>query len=159
MEGKRRVLFLCTGNSCRSQMAEAILRHVGGDRFESLSAGSHPAGFIHPLAEAAMTELGVSMAAQLSKSWDEFTDYPVDVVISVCDAAASLPCPAFPGNAIRAHWSLPDPTYHPGTIPERIEFAIRIARRLLAKIEGLTRIDWSQPRTAIEQQLAFLGEI
>jgi protein-tyrosine-phosphatase len=157
--GKTRVLFLCTGNSCRSQMAEAILRQIGGDRFEALSAGSKPAGFIHPLAVEALAALQFSIDEPVSKSWDEFADKPVDVVVTVCDAAAAEACPVFPGAALRAHWSLPDPVYHPGTDKERLAFAIAVAKRLRAKIDGLVALDWSSPLKELQRRLQFLGEI
>lgn len=159
MGSPRRVLFLCTGNSCRSQMAEAMLRLVGGEAFESLSAGSHPAGFIHPLAFEVLQRLHVPVGDQQSKSWDEFTHKSIDAVITLCDAAAAEPCPTFGGEAMRAHWSTPDPAFHPGTVEERIEYAMLIGRRLMAKIEGLVRLDWSAERAAFEQQIRFLGDI
>ena len=92
---KPRVLFLCTGNSCRSQMAEAWLRHLAGDRFESLSAGTAPVG-INPGAVTAMAELGISLAGHRSKNIDEFAASPPDVVITVCDRAREN-CPVLPG--------------------------------------------------------------
>ncbi len=159
MTEKKRILFICTGNSCRSQMAEAILRHLGGDRFEAFSAGSHPAGFIHPLTIEAMGVLDIPVEGQTSKSWDEFADTHVDVVITVCDAAASETCPAWPGDAIAVHWSLPDPAYFPGDEDERVRFAIQIAQRIRAKIEGLIELDWAAERDELIGRLVFLGEI
>jgi protein-tyrosine-phosphatase len=158
-DGKTRVLFLCTGNSCRSQMAEAILRQIGGDRFEALSAGSRPAGFIHPLALGALAALQVPVGDPVSKSWVEFADKPVEVVVTVCDATAAEVCPVFPGAALRAHWSLPDPVFHPGTDEERAAFAIAVAQRLRAKIEGLVALNWSAPPKELQRRLQFLGEI
>lgn len=140
-------------------MAEAILRHVGGDRFEALSAGSHPAGFIHALAEIAMERMGISLDGQTSKSWDEFVGTPIDAAITLCDAAAAIPCPNFPGAPVRAHWSTPDPSQQPGTDEQRAAYALLIAQRLRTKIEGLVALDWESPRIEIEQRLRFLGEI
>ncbi len=159
MADKRKVLFLCTGNSCRSQMAEAILRHLAGDRFEASSAGSHPAGFVHPLAIEAISRLDIALEEQTSKGWDEFKDTPVDVVITVCDEAAGETCPAWPVAPITAHWSLPDPVFHPGSEEERCEFALRVAQRLRTKIEALTELDWSMDRGELAKRLKFLGEI
>jgi arsenate reductase len=153
------VLFLCTGNSCRSQMAEAMLRQLGGDRFEALSAGSHPAGFIHPLAIDAMSRLNIPLASQTSKSWNEFFDTRLDVVVTLCDAAASEACPVWPGSPMTAHWSLPDPAFHPGTDDERLEFTLLIAERLRTKIAGLVGLDWAGDRAELKQRLGFLGEI
>ena len=159
MPDKRKVLFLCTGNSCRSQMAEAILRLLGGDRFEALSAGSHPAGFIHPLAIEAMRRMKVPLENQLSKSWDEFAATSLDAVVTVCDAAAGEPCPTWPASPVCVHWFLPDPAYHPGDEEARLEFALRVAKRLRAKIEGLVELDWAMSREELQQRLDFLGEI
>jgi len=155
----KKILFLCTGNSCRSQMAEALLRHICGDAFESLSAGSQPAGFIHPLAEAAMENLGISLAGQSSKSWDEFADVPIDVVITLCDSAAAETCPNWIGSPLAVHWSMPDPAFHLGDEAERIEFASRVAKRLEAKIRGLVALDWNTDRIELQKHLERLGEI
>jgi arsenate reductase len=107
-DGKKlRVLTLCTANSARSQMAEGVLRVLGGDAVESYSAGTHPSR-VNPFAIQAMQEIGVDISAQYSKSVQEFIGKPVDVVITVCDNAAEN-CPVFPGNVERLHWSLPDP--------------------------------------------------
>ena len=154
-----RVLFLCTGNSCRSQMAEAILRQLSGDRFEALSAGSQPAGFIHPLAIDAMSRLNIPLTNQTSKSWSEFADTRLDVVVTLCDVATAEACPALPGSPMTAHWSLPDPVYHPGTDDERLEFTLLIAERLRTKIAGLAGLDWAGGRAELKQRLGFLGEI
>ena len=140
-------------------MAEAILRHLKTDRFEALSAGSHPAGFIHPLAIEAMHRLDIPMVDHRSKSWDEFAATDLDVVITVCDAARAETCPVWPGNPIVAHWSLPDPAGYPGTEEERIELGLRIAERLRTKIEGLIDLDWSMDRVKLADRLTFLGEI
>ena len=159
MSDKRKVLFLCTGNSCRSQMAEAILRKLGGDRLEAHSAGSWPAGYIHELAIEAMSRLNIPIVDQESKSWDELAGTPFDLVITLCDAAAKEPCPNWPGDPVRVHWSLPDPAFHPGPDEDRIEFALRVARRLHAKIEALANLDWSLDRAELTGQLTALGEI
>ncbi len=159
MAEKRKILFLCTGNCCRSQMCEALLRHLGGDRFEALSAGSDPAGFIHPLALEVIRRLGVTMTDQVSKSWHEFTETEVDAVITLCDAAAAETCPTWPGNPITVHWSTPDPTYHLGTDDERLEFALSIAGRLQTKIQGLIDLDWTADHRELVKRFEFLGVI
>lgn len=153
------ILFLCTGNACRSQMAEAWLRHLGGERFTALSGGSKPAGFIHPIALDAMKRLGVSLEGQRSKTWNEFNTTKVDAVITLCDFAANEPCPIKADVPLAAHWSLLDPAYYPGTDAERLEFAISIAKRLKSKIEGLIALDWSADQATLKKQLDFLGEI
>ena len=132
---------------------------MGGDRFESLSAGSHPAGFIHPLAIEALSRLNIPLTNQTSKSWSEFADTRLDVVVTLCDAAAAETCPVWSGSPMTAHWSLPDPVYYPGTDDERLEFALMIAERLRTKIAALVGLDWSSDRVELKQRLGFLGEI
>ncbi|MCA9026591.1 MAG: arsenate reductase ArsC [Planctomycetaceae bacterium] len=117
-----RILFLCTGNSCRSQMAEGLLRHLAGDRITSLSAGAKPANFVHPLAIEAMAELGVDISQQVSKHINEFLPphgTPPDLIISVC-SSAEKECPMFPGNVERLHWPFDDPAYATGSQDERM---------------------------------------
>jgi len=104
---KDRVLILCTGNSARSQMAEGLLRKSAGDRFEVLSAGTHPAG-LNPNAVKAMAEVGIDISGQRSKSVDEFSSQRFDYVITVCDKAREA-CPIFPGSGRRLHHSFEDP--------------------------------------------------
>ena len=110
---KRRVLFLCTHNSARSQMAEGLLRHLAGDRCEAFSAGTE-ATHVRPLAIAAMAELGIDVSPQESKTLDRYLGEPFDAVITVCDQAAEA-CPVFPGAKRRLHWSFPDPSKAQGS--------------------------------------------
>lgn len=105
---KHRVLILCTGNSARSQMAEALVNHVRGDRWEAFSAGTHPTGYVHPHAISALKEIGVDISDARSKSVDEFRDVPFDLVITVCDDAAEE-CPVWLGHGKREHIGFPDP--------------------------------------------------
>lgn len=140
-------------------MAEALLRHVGGDRWEALSAGSQPAGFVHDLAIEALDKLHVPLVDQRSKSWDEFAKTELDVVLTLCDAAASQTCPTWPTAPLTAHWSLTDPAMHPGSADQRIALAVSVAKRLKTKIEGLVALDWSADRAAITERLKFLGDI
>jgi arsenate reductase (thioredoxin) len=124
LRSKKRVLFLCTGNSARSQMAEGLLRNMSGDRFEVFSAGTI-ASFVRPQSIAVMTELGIDISHHRSKSLNEFVDTPLDYVITVCDHAAQH-CPTFPGVAKRIHWSIEDPVVI-GDDEAQLE-AFRIAR-------------------------------
>lgn len=105
---KPKVLILCTGNSCRSHMAEGILRHLAGDLFDVHSAGSKPAGYVHPNAVAACAEIGIDLSAHTSKHLDQFLDQEIDTVVTVCGNADQA-CPAFPGNVNRYHWGFEDP--------------------------------------------------
>ncbi len=134
---KQRILFLCTGNSCRSQMAEGFLRELAGDAFESLSAGSNPAGFVHPLAVEVMREAGIDISAQRSKKIDEFLPprgTPPDVIVSVC-SSAEKECPAFPGRVERRHWPFDDPAHVVGNTEERMAAFRRVRDEIRAAIE------------------------
>jgi len=104
-----RVLVVCTGNSCRSLMAEALINALGNGRLQAVSAGSRPAGYVHPQALATLARHGIAAGSPRSKSWDEFAGQDFDYVITVCDSAAAEECPAFAGTATRLHWSTPDP--------------------------------------------------
>jgi arsenate reductase len=115
---QQRILFLCTHNSARSQMAEGLLRHLGGERFEVFSAGTE-ATRVHPLAVRAMAEVGIDISGQQSKTLDRYLGEPFDVVITVCDQANEA-CPVFPGAKERWHWSLPDPSRATGTEDEQL---------------------------------------
>ena len=134
----RRVLFLCTHNSARSQMAEGLLRELGGSGFEAHSAGTE-ATHVRPLAIRAMEEIGIDIGAQRSKTLDEYAGQPFDLVVTVCDEAREA-CPYFPGARAQIHWSLPDPSKATGTEESRLavfrgvrdELRRRIGRELLA---------------------------
>jgi arsenate reductase (thioredoxin) len=115
---KPTVLILCTGNSCRSHLAEGVLRSVAGDLFEVASAGSNPAGFVHPMAIAAMNEIGLDISGHRSKHMREFLDRPVETVITVCGNADQA-CPIFPGQVNRHHWPFEDPAHATGTDEEK----------------------------------------
>ena len=116
---KKRVLIVCTGNSCRSQMAEAWVRHDLGDRWEVESAGTHPAGSVAPLAVRVMGEVGLGISGARPKHWAPFLDKRWDLVVTVCDSARES-CPLFPGAAEQIHLSFPDPVLAVGSEEERL---------------------------------------
>ena len=129
MQEHYNVLFLCTGNSARSIMAEAILNQKGPPAFTAYSAGSHPAGAVRPGALKQLQAVHLPTAGLRSKSWDEFAqpDAPaLDFVFTLCDDAANETCPAWPGHPVTAHWGVPDPAAVRGT-PEQVERAYRNA--------------------------------
>ena len=132
-----RVLILCTGNSARSQMAEGLLRHESGGRWEVHSAGTHPTT-VRPEAVAVMNELGIDISRQWSKSVDEFAGREFDFVITVCDHANAV-CPVFPGNTRRLHWPFEDPAAVTGTEEAKLE-AFRLVRdQIEARVREFVR--------------------
>lgn len=130
---KQRVLFLCTHNSARSQMAEGLVRHLASDRFEAFSAGTE-ATRVRPLAIRAMAELGVDISAQESKTLDRYLDEPFDAVITVCDDANQA-CPIFPAGKQRLHWSIPDPSAATGGEDEQLRVYRAVRDQLRQRIE------------------------
>jgi arsenate reductase (thioredoxin) len=111
----KNILVLCTGNSCRSVMAEALFNHLGNGHINAVSAGSNPAGYVHPKSIETLERQGIPAGNPRSKSWDEFEGQNFDLVVTVCDAAASESCPVFFGAKNKLHWSTPDPAKATGT--------------------------------------------
>ena len=134
--GKKRVLILCTGNSARSQMAEGLLRHDGGGRFEVFSAGVSPSR-VRPEAIEAMRELGVDISGQRSKSVEEFAGQAFDYVITVCDNAREQ-CPIFPAETKRIHWSFDDPAAAAGDEAQRLAVFRRVRDEIRARLADFT---------------------
>jgi protein-tyrosine-phosphatase len=132
----KNVLVVCTGNSCRSVMAEALVNHLGKGRYRAVSAGSFPAGYIHPKSIETLHRHGIEVDKPYSKSWDKFAGQHFDLVITVCDQAASESCPVFMGNYTKLHWSTPDPAKTEGT-EEEIDAAFDEAFEMLkARVEN-----------------------
>ena len=131
---RRRVLFVCTHNSARSQMAEGLLLHLGGDRFEAFSAGTE-ATQVRPLAIRAMQELGIDISGHESKTLHRYLGQPFDAVITVCDDANEA-CPVFPGAGRRLHWSFEDPSKATGAEDEQLATYRRVRDEIRACIEG-----------------------
>ena len=136
MTKKKRILILCTGNSARSQMAEGLLRHLAGDRFEVESAGT-VASFVRPQAIAVMAEIGIDITTHRSKCLDEFLGTQFDYIITVCDHAAQN-CPVFPGKATRIHWSFDDPAQATGTDEHILSVFRRIRDEIRKKLVQFT---------------------
>lgn len=132
------VLFLCTGNSCRSHMAEGWLRHLAGDRYESLSAGAKPVGYVHPLAIQVMTEVGVDISKHRSKSIDEFAGQSLDLLVTVCDNARES-CPVYAGANRQVHWGFDDPAHATGTAAEKLAVFRRVRDQIHQRIEEFLR--------------------
>lgn len=131
---KPKVLFLCTGNSCRSQMAEGLLRHLAGDRFEAVSAGTEPST-VNPLAIAAMREIGIDISGHRSKSAAAFLREHFAYVITVCDSANER-CPIFPFAVKRVHWSLDDPAAATGSEAERMPVFRRVRDEIAQRVRS-----------------------
>ena len=131
---KTKVLFLCTGNSCRSQMAEGFLRTYGGDAYEAHSAGINPTS-VNPLAIQVMEEVGIDISQQHSKSVTGYTGQHFPIVITVCDNANEQ-CPIFPGQATREHWPFDDPAHAVGTDEERLVVFRRVRDEIGARIRA-----------------------
>lgn len=122
---KQRVLFLCTGNSCRSQMAEAMVNAFCGEQWMAESAGTNPAGYVHPLAQQALAEIGVNAAGLYSKSVEQFRDAPFDLVVTVCNDASEN-CPLWLGQGQVVHLSFPDPAAATGSEAEKLAVFRRV---------------------------------
>jgi arsenate reductase len=130
---KTKVLFLCTHNSARSQMAEGLLRHLAGDRFEVMSAGTE-AAHVRPLAVKAMEELGIDISGQESKTLERYLGQPLDYVITVCDAANEA-CSVFPGAKRRLHWSFEDPAQAAGSDEDRLRVFRSVRDAIRKRVE------------------------
>lgn len=130
------VLVLCTGNSCRSQLAEVLINTLGDGRFSAVSAGARPSGAVHPLAIRTLREARLNTDGLRSKSWEEFRDTAFDIVLTVCDNAKES-CPVFPGRAERVHWSIHDPADAQGTDDEKMKVFRQVFTDLTQRIHHL----------------------
>jgi len=157
-----RALFLCTGNSARSIMAEAYLNSAGKDRFVAYSAGSHPQGAVNPFALELLERKGIDTAGLRSKSWDEFArpEAPArDFVLSVCDQAAGEACPFWPGRPISAHWGVNDPAKAQGSDDDKRKAFARAFAELSARVDRMLALSLDKlERSSIVQRLAEIGE-
>jgi arsenate reductase (thioredoxin) len=160
-DGKYNVLFLCTGNSARSILAEAILNKVGQGRFRAFSAGSQPKGEVNPFALRLLRQSGFDTAFARSKSWDEFAEEGaprMDFVFTVCDSAAAEACPVWPGQPMTAHWGIPDPAAVEGTETERALAFADAYRQLNTRIGIFTNLPVaSLDRLTLQGKLDDIG--
>lgn len=157
------ILFLCTGNSARSILAEALATHLGAGRVKGYSAGSFPKGQVHPLSLALLKEAGLSSDGLRSKSWDEFAAPgapAMDYTVTVCDQAAGEVCPVWPGRPVNAHWGLPDPAAVTGTPDQQMQ-AFREAYRIIdARVRAfLGFYGKDMPRDMLEQKMREVGTL
>lgn len=155
------VLFLCTGNSARSIMAEAILSKDGADRFRAFSAGSHPKGSVHPLALKVIKDFGYPLASLRSKGWEEFSRSgapKLDFVFTVCDNAAGEVCPVWPGQPLTAHWGIEDPAAATGTDLERERAFVMAFRYLKNRIAAFSSLPVAKlDRIALKKHIDDIG--
>lgn len=157
MQEPLRILFICTGNSCRSILAEAMANHLGEGRLEARSAGSHPAGRVNPRALAVLQAHAVPLGEPESCSWDAFAATPLDLVVTVCDAAAGESCPLWLNETPRAHWGLPDPATVAGS-DDAIERAFEHTfHRIRRRLDALLALPLDELTPA--QLTAALGDI
>ncbi|MDO8653062.1 MAG: arsenate reductase ArsC [Undibacterium sp.] len=156
------VLFLCTGNSARSIMAEALVSTMGKGRFRGFSAGSHPSGTVNPFAIEQVMATGYPIENLRSKNWDEFTgpDTPhMDFIITVCDNAAGETCPIWPGHPLSAHWGFEDPAAVVGTDEEKREVFHRIFRQIMARVNAFVSLPLHMlEKNAIQQEIKTIGK-
>lgn len=157
------VLFLCTGNSARSIIAEALLNHLGKDRFRAYSAGSHPTGQVNPLALELIQKSHLPAEGLRSKDWSEFARPdapPIDFVFTVCDNAAGEVCPVWPGRPVTAHWGVEDPAAAGGTEDERRKVFARVCNQLRNRILLFLNLPIEKlDRLALQEKTGEIGKV
>lgn len=157
------VLFLCTGNSARSIMAEVLLNALGHGRFRAFSAGSHPTGRVNPFALDLLQKMNLPTGELRSKSWDEFAQPgapPLDFVFTVCDNAAGEVCPAWPGQPMTAHWGIEDPAVFEGTEEEKRRYFSRILGYLRNRIMVFTSLPLDKlDKLSLQKKLVEIGQL
>lgn len=155
------VLFLCTGNSARSVMAEVILNHLGRGRFMAFSAGSKPRGAVHPMTVEVLAETSYDVSSLRSKSWTEFAapgSTPLDFVFTVCDHVAGESCPAWPGQPVTAHWSFADPVAVPGDHETRRRAFVEVQHQIATRIRLFLSLPFDKlDRLSLQTRLNDMG--
>jgi arsenate reductase len=156
------ILILCTGNSSRSIMAEALFNVLGKGKFRAYSAGSHPSGAVNPFAVERCEALGYDTATLRSKSWDEFATHDgpqMDFVITVCDQAAGEACPIWPGHPMTAHWGFEDPAAFEGSDDEKREVFSKVYRQIMNRVSQFVNLPLHVlDRNAIQREMRAIGE-
>jgi len=156
------VLFVCTGNSARSIMAEGLMNHLGEGRFKAYSAGSHPTGTVNPFALQTLAALDLPTEGYRSKSWDEYSgpDAPgMDFIITVCDNAAGEACPVWPGQPVTAHWGVPDPSAFDGPDDLKAKEFMKAAMTLRLRIELMLALSLDKlDALAVEHEMRTIGQ-
>ncbi|MBW8073049.1 MAG: arsenate reductase ArsC [Ferrovum sp.] len=155
------VLFLCTGNSCRSILGEATFNHLAPADWKAMSAGSHPTGQVHPRSLALLARMGISAAGYHSKSWNDLPSQP-DIVITVCSSAAGETCPAYLGPVLRTHWGVEDPAHVSGTdeeIDAAFMTAYQILRRRIEAFLALPLAELQRDKTKLKTELDRIGTL
>ena len=153
-----KILYICTHNRCRSILSEAITNHLGAGKIVAKSAGSQPAGEVHPLSIRYLQEAGIATTGLTSQSWDEFEDFAPDIVITVCDSAAGEACPAWFGQAVKVHWGLPDPSKLQGSEADIAQAFRDTITEISSRTEALLGLDFATlDQTALTSALAELG--
>ena len=155
------VLFVCTGNSARSIIAEAVLNHLGTGRFRAYSAGSQPAGRVHPLALETLQTRNVDTVTLRSKSWDEFTEAgapQMDFIFTLCDKAGGEPCPLWPGRPVTAHWGFPDPAAVEGSRENRCKAFATAFREISQRLRVFLNLPLDKlDRLSLQSEVHRLG--
>jgi arsenate reductase len=155
------ILILCTGNSCRSILAEATFNHLAPEGWRAISAGSQPAGYVHPRSLALLQREGINIAGLVSKSWDNLPFTP-DIVITVCASAAGETCPAYLGPVLRSHWGVEDPAKATGSdaeIDAAFDKAYRILRHRIETLLALPLAQLQQDPGKLKQELDRIGQL
>ena len=163
MDRPYNLLFLCTGNSARSILAEALANQLAKGRFHAYSAGSHPRGHVHPMALQVLEEAGIATDGLRSKPWDEFATPdapPMDLIITVCDKAAGEACPLWPGHPVTAHWGIEDPARIAGSPVEQSAAFVKSFRHLRNRISAFVALPFASiDRLALEARLKAIGRM
>jgi len=153
------VLFLCTGNSCRSIMAEGLLNHFGQGRLRAFSAGSHPTGHVNPMSLVTLKAHGINTDGYRSKSWNELGTQHMNAVITVCDSAAGETCPVFFGAPVKAHWSVSDPAHFQGSETETQAEFDRVFGILERRIRAMVELPDNMDRVTFTTKLRQIGTL